>query len=165
MPARQPIRFGYHSVAVLGAAMLASTFFAVVLTIWYGIESRQPSVGFSLLAVIATAVWFSIFVLALPGEAIIFSVLWPVTRKRTATSNAICLVAGTTAGIILASGAGDGIPGSSPRQLLLFAGIGAVYALIYLTVAATLGRERPSAKSTQAPCPADGNQLELNFEY
>jgi hypothetical protein len=84
-------------------------------------------------------IWFGVFMIALPGAAIILSMLWPVTRRRTPASTVLCLLAGAAGGIILAPIASKGI-GASAKQILFFALIGVVISLMYRIVAARLGR-------------------------
>jgi hypothetical protein len=161
MPLRQPIRFSQHSVAVLSAAMLGSTIVALVLTALLAVETIQRPIGPVWLATMAIAMWIGVFIVALPGAAIIFSVLWPVTRRRTAASKAVCLIAGTTGGIILAPLASTRMQGASVRQILLFAAIGAAVALIYLAVAARLGRRSSASIPVETPPRVYGHQPDL----
>lgn len=163
MPARQPTGFGQHSVAVVSAAMLGATFVTIIITIWMTIETFQRPMESSLLATLAIAIWFGVFLYALPGAAIIFSLLWPVTRRRTKASNAICLMAGATIGIILAPTASSNMQDASVRQILLFAAIGAVVALIYLLMAAKLAGKLPVAMPTKTLARDDSDQLEMEF--
>jgi hypothetical protein len=141
--ARQPIRFGQHSIAVLSAAILGSTIVAVVLAAALAIGTLDRPMGPTWLVTIAISTWIGVFMLALPGAAIILSLLWPVTRRRTPASDVVCLIAGATGGIVLAPLASSRMQGASLRQILLFAAIGTALALIYLVVAARLSRRSP----------------------
>jgi hypothetical protein len=163
MSAPQPIRFGHHSVAVLSAALLGSTIVAVVLTAGLAIDTIQQPMGAAWLATMAIAIWIGVFIVALPGAAIILSLIWPVTRRRTAASDAVCVMAGATGGIILAPLASSRMQGASFRQILLFAAIGAALALIYLVVAARLGRKPSAAIRTETPPRVNGDQLDLGL--
>jgi hypothetical protein len=151
MHVRQPIHFGQHSVAVLSAAMLGSTVVALVFTAWLALETVERPMGTTWLGTMAIATWIGVFITALPGAAIILSILWPVTRRQTAASNAICLIGGATGGIILAPLASSRMQGASLSQILLFATIGAAFALIYLFSAATLGRRSSTTVPAETP--------------
>ena len=140
--------------------MLGATIVALVLTALLAVESIQRPMGPAWLAAMAIAMWIGVFVLALPSAAIIFSVLWPVTRRRTAASNAVCLIAGATGGIILAPLASSKMQGASIGQILLFAAIGATVALIYLAVAARLGHWSSASILVEIP-PRVSHQLDL----
>ena len=163
MLVRQPIPFGQHSVAVLSAAMLGSTLVALILTSWLAIGAIQRPMSSAWLATMAIAIWVGVFMVALPGAAIILSVLWPVTRRRTGASTAICVIAGATGGTILAPLASNKMHGVSAGQTLLFASVGAAVALIYIVIAARLGRGPASSLSAETLRSAESDQLELKL--
>jgi hypothetical protein len=160
MSIRNPIGFGQHSVAVLSAAILGSTLVAMVLTAAPAIGTIERPMGTTWLATMAIAIWIGVFMVALSGAAIILSVLWPVTRRRTAASDLVCLIAGAAGGIVLAPLASSRMQGASFRQILLFAATGTAIALVYLIVATSLGRKPWSARPTESPPPVHSDGLE-----
>lgn len=133
----QPLRFGQHSLAVLGAAMLGSTIFALVSTAVIAVLARaQMSVSW--FAAIALACWFMVFLFALPGAAIIFSLLWPATRRGTAAGAWICVIAGAALGIVLAP-FGTAY-GTTWLQMALLGLTGAVIGALYVVLARRMAR-------------------------
>jgi len=136
----RPLRFTHHALAVLAAAMLGATLFAVLWTTMLGIHAGVRSPGPTWLAMLAVLCWLSTFAITLPSAAIVFSLLWPVTRRRKAAAAWLCLVAGATTGILLAPVASPKLHGASPLQLLTFALIGAGVAAIYCILLRRLGR-------------------------
>lgn len=135
-----PLRFTQHALAVLAAALLGATLFAVLWTTALGITAGVRSPGLTWLAMLAVACWLGTFMLMLPSAAIVFSLLWPVTRRRTAAAGWICLVAGAATGILLAPLASPKLHGTTPLQLAAFAAIGAGVAALYRVLLKRLGR-------------------------
>jgi hypothetical protein len=133
----QPLRFGQHSLAVLGAAMLGSTIFALISTAAIAVLARAP-MSVSWFAVIALACWFTVFLFALPGAAIVFSLLWPATRQGTAAGAWICVIAGAALGIVLAPfGTSNG---ATWMQMALPGLTGAVIGVLYVALARRMAR-------------------------
>lgn len=108
--------------------MLGSTIFALISTAAMAVLARAP-MPMSWFAAVALACWFTIFLFALPGAAIVFSLLWPATRRGTAAGAWICVIAGAASGIMLAPLGTSG--GATWMQIALLgltgAGIGALY--------------------------------------
>lgn len=136
-----PLRFARHALAVLAAALLGATLFAVLWTAALGISAGARSPGPTWLATLAVAFWLGTFVIMLPSAAIVFSLLWPVTRRRTAAAGWICLIAGAATGILLAPLASPKLHGTTPLQLATFAVIGAGVAGLYRVLLNRLGRD------------------------
>ncbi|WP_294250510.1 hypothetical protein [uncultured Sphingomonas sp.] len=135
-----PRRFTHHALAVLAAAMLGATLFEVLWTTMLGIHAGVRSPGPTWLAMLAMLCWLSTFAITLPSAAIVFSLLWPVTRRRTVAAGWICLVAGAATGILLAPLASPQLQGTTLLQLLTFALIGAGVAALYRVLLHRLGR-------------------------
>ncbi|GAA0736016.1 hypothetical protein CA233_00975 [Sphingomonas sp. ABOLD] len=135
-----PRRFAHHALAVLAAAMLGATLFAVLWTTMLGISAGVRSPGPTWLATLAVAFWLGTFMIMLPSATIVFSLLWPVTRRRTAAAGWICLLAGAATGILLAPLASPKLHGTTPLQLIAFALIGAGVAALYRILLDRLGR-------------------------
>lgn len=141
-----PLRFRQHALAVFAAAFLGSTLFALFsigLVVALGsIPSLTWAVG------VTVAVWIAIFLIALPGTAILFSLLWPVTRHGTRASAWICVIAGATLGVVLAPFSNPGLAGASASQIGLLAVTGAMLGALYVLFAARLATATPSRRDT-----------------
>jgi ABC-type Fe3+-siderophore transport system permease subunit len=90
---------------------------------------------------LAVLCWLSTFAITLPSAAIVFSLLWPVTRRRTAAATWLCLTAGAATGILLAPLTSPKLHGTSPLQLATFALIGAAVAALYRVLLNRLSRD------------------------
>ena len=146
-----PLRFGHHALAVLGAAMLAATGFAVATILLIRFLAGRDVPGPAWLAITALMVWLAFFLILLPGAGLIFSLLWPVTRRRTAAGAWICLLAGAATGMLLAPLASPGGHGASLRQLGLFLTFGIVTAALYLFLARRLAQGKRIAPMSPQP--------------
>lgn len=151
-----PLRFIHHVLAVLAAAMLGATLFTVLWTTTLGISAGVRSPGLSWLAMLAVACWLGAFLLMLPSAAIVLSLLWPVTRRRTAAAGWICLIAGATTGIVVAPLASPKLHGATPLQLAASALLGAGVAALYRIVLNRLGRNAGLAKGVSGPTAPSG---------
>lgn len=89
-------------------------------------------------AVLLCLLWVAIAFVAAPTAAVLLSALWPVTRRGTAASRWICILAGLTAGIVLARFSDK----SSLFTMLVSAVTGAATAGIYCVVLARVLRRR-----------------------
>ncbi|MET3712975.1 hypothetical protein ABIC65_003694 [Sphingomonas trueperi] len=136
----QPLRFTHHALAVLAAAMLAATLFSLLWTTTLGITTGVRAPGLTWLATMGVVFWLGIFVVALPSAAIVLSLLWPVTRRRTAVAGWICLIAGAATGIVLAPLASPKLHGATPLQLAAFALIGMAVSALYRILLRRLDR-------------------------
>lgn len=156
--APQPLRFSHHALAVLASALLGSTVFAVLTTVAIAILSGDSFPGGAWLVWLAIASWFAAFVLALPGAAILFSLLWPTTRHGTAAGTWLCVIGGAVVGILAAPLASARHVSASPRQMILFAVTGAAFGLLYVFFARRLARSsgphRASSRSFRHRLPA-----------
>ncbi len=141
----QPRRFGHHAVAVLAAAMAGSTAFSLIWTTALAVATGVRSPGMTWLVTMAIACWLGVFIIALPTAGIAFSLLWPVIRRGTVASNLICMLSGTTVGIILAPLASPKLHGATLLQLAIFAAIGMAVAASYLVIANRLNRDMHAA--------------------
>jgi len=141
--ALQPLRFGHHALAVLGSALLGSTIFALISAVAIAALTRVP-LSMTWFAWIAIACWFAAFLVALPGTAIMFSLLWPVTRRGTAAGAWLSVISGATLGIVLAPFASKGFVGTTWTQILLFAFIGAAFGALYVLFSRRLTQSSPS---------------------
>ncbi|MGN7999519.1 hypothetical protein [Sphingomonas sp. 22176] len=150
-----PYRFTHHALAVLAAAMLGATLFAVLWTTMLGIHAGARSPGPTWLAMLAVLCWLSTFAITLPSAAIVFSLLWPATRRRTAAAGWICLIAGAATGILLAPLASPKLHGATPLQLAAFTLIGAGVAALYRILLNQLDRGGSSAGGISSPPPTN----------
>ncbi|MBO9623116.1 MAG: hypothetical protein J7500_10435 [Sphingomonas sp.] len=139
-----PLRFGPHAIAVLAAAMLTSTLFALIWTAATGFAAsgRVPSVAW--LAALAPLFWITVFLFALPSAAIVLSVLWPVTRRGTRAGGWICMIAGAATGIAVSPLASPGGLGAGWMQMGVFAATGATLSGLYLLMARRHMRAGPT---------------------
>ncbi|MFA5970073.1 MAG: hypothetical protein WC816_12635 [Sphingomonas sp.] len=137
----KPLRFGHHAFAVLGAAMLGSTVFSIILTTALAITANHRLPGAAGLATLAALFWLGVFIVALPGAGIVLTLLFPITRRRTSTANSICLIAGATTGVILAPVASLKFHGASALQIGVFALAGIAIAGFYLIIGGRLSRD------------------------
>lgn len=154
----QPLRFSHHALAVLASAMLGSTVFAVLTAIAIAILSGGSLPGGAWLVWLAIASWFAAFILALPGAAILFSLLWPTTRHGTAAGIWLCVIGGAMVGILAAPLASARHVSASPKQMVLFAVTGAAFGLLYVFFARRLARssgpQRAPSRSFRHRLPA-----------
>ena len=89
---------------------------------------------------LAVLCWLTIFISALPSAGLIFSLLWPVTRGLTAATGPLCIVAGTSMGILLAPLSSPKFHGATWMQIGVFALIGATIGASYFLFAKKIGR-------------------------
>ena len=89
-------------------------------------------------AVVLCLLWVAIAFVAAPTAAVLLSALWPVTRRGTAASRWICILAGLTAGIVFARFSN----GSSLATMLILAVTGAATTGVYCVVLARVFRRR-----------------------
>ena len=149
----EPLRFGHHALAVLGAAMMGSTILSLLLTTGLAGAADTRLAGATWLATMAILFWLGVFLVALPVAGIVLSLLFPVTRRRTVAGRWICVVAGATSGIILAPLASANFHGATPAQLGAFALTGAAVAGFYLLIGGRLGRDERVIVESLAPSP------------
>lgn len=138
---RKSLRFSHHALATLGAVTLASTVFSIIFLIMIVFEGGGRVPGLSWLTIVILACWVGVFILALPAAGLFFSLLWPVTRRRTPAARMICMIAGVTIGVILAPMASPHHHGASLGQLAVFATTGVFIAIAYLTIGNRLSRD------------------------
>lgn len=141
-----PLRFRHHALAVFAAAFLGSTLFALLsiglILAWGSIPSLSWAVG------VTVAIWIAIFLIALPGTAILFSLLWPVTRHGRPASAWICVIAGATLGVVLAPFSNPGLAGASATQIVLLAVTGAALGALYVLFCKRLATSTLSRRGT-----------------
>jgi hypothetical protein len=137
--APQPLRFGHHALAVLSATMVGSTVFALISTVAIAILARVP-IPVSLLASVTLACWFLVFFFSLPGAAILFSLLWPSTRRGTPAGAWICVIAGATLGVVLAPFGAKHPGGATLMQIALLGLTGAMIGALYVLFARRMAR-------------------------
>ncbi|OYX66190.1 MAG: hypothetical protein B7Y88_04645 [Sphingomonadales bacterium 32-64-17] len=89
----------------------------------------------------AVLFWLGTFMIALPSAGNVFSVFWPVIRRKTVAANCICVLSGATMGLIIAPTASSGARGASLPQLAIFAAFGATVAVSYLVIVNRFGRK------------------------
>jgi len=75
---------------------------------------------------------------ALPGAGLLFSLLWPVTRRRSAATGPLCIVAGASLAVLLAPLASPKFHGATWLQLGVFACAGATIGASYFLLAKRL---------------------------
>jgi hypothetical protein len=141
---RAPLSFGQHSLAVLGAAIIGSTVFALGWGIALTVVAGGTGLPLTQLTLLTALCWLAVFIMALPAPSIVFSLLWPLTRHRTSASRWLCLAGAVATGVTLAPETSPGARGASPLQLVTFAAAACVVAGIYLML--TRG-------ARQAPAP------------
>lgn len=89
-------------------------------------------------AVLLCLLWVAIAFVAAPTAAVLLSALWPVTRRGTAASRWICILAGVTGGIVWAS-----FSDKNPLFTMLVSAVtGAATAGVYCAVLARVLRRR-----------------------
>lgn len=147
----KPLRFGHHALAVLGAAMLGATVFALIWTTALAVAAYGRMPGLAWVLTLAVACWLGVFIVALPGAGIALSLVFPITRRQTVAGNCICLLVGASMGIILAPLASPKLHGATPVQLGVFALTGAAVAGFYLILGRRLGRNVPTASASTMP--------------
>jgi hypothetical protein len=143
--APNPLRFGHHALAALGAAMLGSTIFSLIWSATLAVAAGDRMPGIAWLATLAAICWLGVFIIALPGAGVAFSLLWPITRRMTTAAKCICIGAGATIGIIFAPLSSPKFHGASIYQLCVFALTGAAIAVIYLAIIARFAGSTNSA--------------------
>ena len=121
--------------------MAGATIFSLVWTAALGLAAAEQWRGLLWLASMSVLFWLGAFMIALPSAGIVFSVFWPVIRRRTAAANCICVLSGATMGLILAPMASSDGRGASLLQLAIFAALGATIAGSYLVIVNRLGRK------------------------
>lgn len=131
--------------------MLGSTIFSLIWTVGLAAAANDRLPGMAWLATMAVLCWLAVFIVALPGAGIVFSLLWPITRRRTAAAWWVCIIAGATMGIILAPLASPKLHSATWTQLCVFALAGAALAAFYLILANRLGRDARSAVTPSVP--------------
>ena len=137
---RKKLGFGYHVLAVLAAAALGSTILSLTWIARLAIAVGDRSPGLSWFVTLAVLCWLTLFISTLPSAGLVFSLLWPVTRNRTAATGPLCIIAGASVGILLAPLASPKFHGATLTQLSMFAFIGATIGAIYFVFAKNLGR-------------------------
>lgn len=137
--ASQPLRFSHHTLAVLGAAMVGSTVFALISTAAIAILARAP-IPADLLVSVTLACWFLVFFFSLPGAAILFSLLWPSTRRGTIAGAWICVIAGATLGVVVAPFGTKNPGGVTLLQIVLLGLTGAMIGALYVLFARKMAR-------------------------
>jgi hypothetical protein len=137
-----PLRFSQHVLAVLCTATLGSTIFTLIWTAAM-VTLTQASLPAGWLAGVLIASWIAVFMMALPGAAIVFSLLWPATRHGSVAGMWICVIAGAALGIVLAPLASPNWTGASLRQIALFAVTGAAFGGLYVACARRLAEAPP----------------------
>ena len=121
--------------------MAGAVIFALVYTAAWAPELVEQWRGPVWLAAVVAYCWFGTFMIALPSAGIVFSVFWPVIRRGTVAANCICILAGVTMGVFLASLVSSATRGGALLQLAIFAAIGATIAVSYLVIVNRLGRK------------------------
>jgi hypothetical protein len=137
---RQPLRFAQHAMAVLAAALLGSTIVTLLSVAAMVLLAKGPLPGAGWLVGVTLACWFTIFILALPGVGITFTLLWPATRHGTAAGGWICVLAGATLGMVLAPLGAAGGNGATLTQIAALGGIGAVIGAVYVAFARRMAK-------------------------
>jgi cbb3-type cytochrome oxidase subunit 3 len=143
---RAPLSFGQHSLAVLGAAIIGSTVFALGWGIALTVAVGGNGLPLTQLTLLTALCWLAVFIMALPSAGIAFSLLWPLARHRTSASRWLCLAGAVATGVTLAPITSPGARGASPLQLVTFAAAACVVAGIYLML--TRGARQASASAT-----------------
>lgn len=156
----KPLRFGHHALAVLGATMLGSTVFSLIWTTALAVTANSRLPGSAWLAEVACIFWLGFFMIDLPSAGFVLSLLFPITLRRTAIANSICLGAGATMGVILAPLASPKFHGATLLQILAFALIGAVIAGLYLMLVGWFSR---NAGPITAPFTPDRRSQQFGF--
>ena len=141
----QPRSLGHHALAVLAAVMVGATAFSTILATTFGMASGGRMLG---LLTLAVACWLTVVIFTLPSAGLILTLLWPVTRRGTAAGNGIGILACATMGIILAPLANPKLLGATMLQLAVFAGAGAVIAVLNLVIVDRLGRAGQAARGS-----------------
>jgi hypothetical protein len=144
---RKSLRFGHHALATLGAATLGATVFSIIFSIMLAMQGGGHLPGLSWLIVLTLACWLGVFILALPAAGLFFSLLWPVTRRRTPASGAICVIAGAAIGAILAPLVSPRHHGATLIQLAVFTATGVLIATAYLIIGNRLSKDSASRVS------------------
>lgn len=130
--------------------MLGSTIFALIWSATLAVAAGDRMPGIAWLATLAAICWLGVFIIALPGAGIVFSLLWPITRRMTTAAKCVCIGAGATSGIIFAPLSSPKLHGASIYQLCVFALTGAAIAVIYLVIIVRLaGSSNPASPPFQ----------------
>ncbi|MBB3912094.1 hypothetical protein [Sphingomonas desiccabilis] len=135
----RPLTLKAHASALLVAGVagpLVSAFGSVALLLIAPGSAARMSLPNA--AMVLCLLWIAIAFVAAPTAAVLLSALWPVTRRGTAAGRAVCVLAGITGGIVLASLGGKG----SLATMLISAIIGAATAGVYCVVLARALRRR-----------------------
>lgn len=122
--------------------MMSLVFAAAALMGQWGVP------GAMWLAGISSVIWLGTFLIALPAAGLVLTVAFPVTRKLTRPARIICLLAGATAGLMLAPIASYGRGVVTWLQLFAFAAVGIVVAGAYVATGLRLARDRTVRKPT-----------------
>lgn len=122
--------------------MLGATIFALVSTAAIAVLARAP-IPANLFAAVTLACWFLVFFFALPSAAIVFSLLWPATRRGTAAGAWICILAGATLGIVLAPFGTKDPGGTTWVHIALLGLTGAMIGALYVGLSRRMAR-RPN---------------------
>lgn len=139
------MRFRHHAAALVAASMTVATTFALVWTAALGIAMEERLPGAAWLVMMAGTCWVGVCLVAMPLGGIVFSALWPLTRRGTATGNLVGLAAGAAVGMIASPIASEKLHGANEAQIALFTILGASLAALYLLF---LHRARPTAIDT-----------------
>jgi hypothetical protein len=142
---RKSLRFGHHALATLGAATAGATIFSTIFLIMILLEGGGRLPGLSWLVVVTLACWFGVFIVALPAAGLVFSLLWPVTRRQTPAAGLICVIAGVAIGAVLAPLGSPRHHGASLMQLAVFSAIGALVAVAYLIIGNRFSKDTASS--------------------
>lgn len=138
---RKSLRFGHHALATLGAVTLGATIFSIIFLFMILLQGGSHVPGLPWLMIVLLACWFGVFILALPAAGLFFSLLWPVTRRRTPAAGVICVIAGVAIGAILAPMASTRHHDASLGQLAVFATTGMFIAIAYVVIGNRLSRD------------------------
>jgi hypothetical protein len=146
-------RFSHHAFAVFGAVMLGATILSLGTGMIFMIDPGVRMQGAPVILTLTAFIWLAIFIVAMPGAGIAFSLLWPITRRMTTEAKAICVLAGVTTGIVFASTA-NLQHHVTVKELGFFMLAGATIAVIYLVIVDRITGEPKRSK-------ADSRQLKF----